>query len=87
MNLIYIYIDFVNNGNDKTLFTVSNYPITSDDLNILNLIDSSSGELNFNSESSGNSVIFSSQTLAVAYDRAQHRPSLASLLEEKDEQN
>ena len=69
-----IYIDFVNDGNDKTLFTGSNYQITSDDLNALNLIDSSSGELNLNSESSGNSVIFSPQTLTVAYARAHRRP-------------
>ena len=82
-----IYIDFVNDGNDKTLFTGSNYQITSDDLNTLNLIDSSSGELNLNSESSGNSVIFSPQTLTVAYARAQLRPPLVSLLEENDEQN
>ena len=82
-----IYIDFVNDGNDKTLFTGSNYQITSDDLNTLNLIDSSSGELNLNSESSGNSVIFSPQTLTVAYARAQRRPPLVSLLEENDEQN
>ena len=81
-----IYIDFVNDGNDKTLFTGNNYIITSDDLNNLNLIDSSSGELVLSSESSGNSVIFSPQTLTVAYARTQPKPSLISLLEEKDEQ-
>ena len=80
-----IYIDFVNDGNDKTLFTGNNYIITSDDLNNLNLIDSSSGELVLSSESSGNSVIFSPQTLTVAYARTQPKPSLISLLEEKDE--
>ena len=80
-----IYIDFVNDGNDQTLFNGSNYQITSDDLNTLNLIDSSSGELNINSESSGNPVISSPQTLTVAYARAQRRPPLMSLLEENDE--
>jgi len=42
-----IYLDFSNDGSDKTLLTGSSYAITSDDLDNISLIDSSSGSLSF----------------------------------------
>ena len=81
-----IYIDFINNGNDKTLLTGSNYAITSDDLNNINLIDSDSGSLDLNLESNGNSIIFSPQILTVSFLMSEPKQSFLSLLEENDEE-
>ena len=66
-----IYIDFVNDGNDKILLTGSNYAISSEDLENLSLIDPNSGVLALSSESSGNSLTFSPEILTVSYARAQ----------------
>ena len=78
-----IYLDFSNDGSDKTLLTGSSYAITSDDLDNISLIDSSSGSLSLSSESAGNSVTFSPEVLTVAYARAQS--IFSSILDEKDE--
>ena len=82
-----IYIDFINDGNDKTIFTGSNYAIISDDIDNINLIDSNLGTFSLSSESSGNTMVFSPQEITVSFCMSvpENEPAYLSLLEEKEE--
>ena len=81
-----IYLDFLNNGNNKTLLTGSNYEINTDDLNNINLIDSNLGSLALDSELNGNSIIFYPKILTVSFSIFESKKSFLSLLEEYDEE-
>ena len=82
-----IYIDFVNDGNDKSLLTGKNYLITSDDLNLLNLIDSNEGTLSLSSDSIGNSVKFAPKLLNISFGFSGTKYLFTSFLEEDDKNN
>jgi hypothetical protein len=72
-----IYIDFINNGNNKTIITGENYIITSDDLNNLNIINTNSGKLELN----GNSVLFIPKLFSVSFNHVK-KTSFISFIEE-----
>ena len=81
-----VYIDFLNNGENKTLLTGNNYAITSDDLNNIKLIDLKLGTLSLNLESNGNSIIFSPRILTISFPIFESKQSFLSLLEENNEE-
>ena len=74
-----IYIELINNGNNKTILTGDNYIITSDDLSKLNIIDVNSGELEVNS----NSIIFIPKLFSVSFNFG-FKTSLISFIEEDE---
>ena len=81
-----IYIDFINNGYNKTLFSGSNYIITSNDLNNVNLIDSNEGILSLNDFGESNSLIFTPNILSISFNLMKISSSfLVSLLLDKDD--
>ena len=80
-----IYIDFTNNGHNRTLFTGNNYCITSEDLSNINLIDSNAGTFELTSEEKGNSLLFIPKILSISFNTLKTQTSLISLLEESEE--
>ena len=72
-----IYLDFINNGNNKTILTGENYIITSDDLNKLNIINTNAGKLELNS----NSVLFIPKLFSVSFNHIK-KTSFISFIEE-----
>ena len=63
-----IYIDFTNNGHNRTLFIGNNYCITSEDLSNINLIDSNAGTFELTSEEKGNSLLFIPKILSISFN-------------------
>ena len=81
-----IYIDFVNNGYNKTLLSGENYCITSEDLTKLNLIDSKVGNLELNIlDQTGNSLLFIPKILSVSFISHKNL-SFISFIEEDEEE-
>ena len=80
-----IYIDFVNNGYNKTLLTGNNYCITTEDLYNINLIDSNSGNFELSSlDQKGNSLLFIPKLLSISFNTQQSQKLLISLIEENE---
>ena len=80
-----IYIDFTNNGHNRTLFTGNNYCITSEDLSNVNLIDSNAGTFELTSDEKGNSLLFIPKILSISFNTLKTQTTLISLLEESEE--
>ena len=75
-----IYIDFPNNGTNKTLISSTDYIITLEDLNLISIIDFNSGYL----ELSDYKIIFSPKILQISFNNSKFL-NFISFLENNEE--